>query len=312
MRWTEKRNSVPSFCAGYRNSSTKTPGVLTQSCITDYSYTNYCTCGTPCLPVPLNRYAGCYPVINRLFNISLTISVIEIEFWILKYKDTRDTRHIYYSQGTILLQEFLTRVLRSCQSYLLHLRSDSHRLALLPECKGNRSEEPMVGLADLVEGAAYFYLGNVEAAIKSYRNCLKCRYPSKDEYDQHVSAFALYELGSSLCNNNVSTRSTHPTISRYKMIKSMLYLRFRISTKARDSYWRRKRNIKTTTSRVGSTCAYTPPWEIYSDDSVCKRPILNSFYIEGIRLTLMRLIGTPYARYFNHTSVSTLKISTKM
>jgi len=61
----------------------------------------------------------------------------------------------------------------------------------------------MVGLADLVEGAAHFYLGNVEAAIKSYRNCLKCRYPSKDECDQHVSAFALYELGSSLCHNNV-------------------------------------------------------------------------------------------------------------
>lgn len=63
----------------------------------------------------------------------------------------------------------------------------------------------MVGLADLVEGATYFYLGDVEAAIKSYRNCLKRRYPSKDEYDQHVSAFALYELGSSLCSTNVST-----------------------------------------------------------------------------------------------------------
>lgn len=62
----------------------------------------------------------------------------------------------------------------------------------------------MVGLAALLEGAASFYLGDTEAAIKSYRNCLKRRYPSKDEYDQHVSAFALYELGSNLCNNNVS------------------------------------------------------------------------------------------------------------
>lgn len=67
--------------------------------------------------------------------------------------------------------------------------------------------EPMVGLTALVEGAACSYLGDTEAAIKCYRNCLKRRYPSKDEHDQHVSAFALYELGSSLCNNNVSTPS---------------------------------------------------------------------------------------------------------
>ncbi|KAL6421807.1 hypothetical protein ACFW04_010971 [Cataglyphis niger] len=73
---------------------------------------------------------------------------------------------------------------------------------ILWECKKNHSEEPMVGLAALLEGAASFYLGDTEAAIKSYRNCLKRRYPSKDEYDQHISAFALYELGSNLCNNN--------------------------------------------------------------------------------------------------------------
>ncbi|XP_024872887.1 tetratricopeptide repeat protein 39C-like isoform X2 [Temnothorax curvispinosus] len=70
------------------------------------------------------------------------------------------------------------------------------------ECKENHSEEPMVGLTDLIEGAACLYLGDTEAAIKSFRNCLKHRYPSKDEYDQHISAFALYELGSSLSNNN--------------------------------------------------------------------------------------------------------------
>lgn len=76
---------------------------------------------------------------------------------------------------------------------------------LLLECKENHSEEPMVGLTDLIEGAACLYLGDTETAIKNFRNCLKCRYPSKDEYDQHISAFALYELGSSLSNNNVST-----------------------------------------------------------------------------------------------------------
>lgn len=67
----------------------------------------------------------------------------------------------------------------------------------------------MVGLTDLIEGAACLYLGDTEVAIKNFRNCLKRRYPSKDEYDQHVSAFALYELGSSLSNNNVSILNTH-------------------------------------------------------------------------------------------------------
>lgn len=67
----------------------------------------------------------------------------------------------------------------------------------------------MVGLTDLIEGAACLYLGDTEVAIKNFRNCLKHRYPSKDEYDQHISAFALYELGSSLSNNNVSILNTH-------------------------------------------------------------------------------------------------------
>ncbi|XP_029042217.1 tetratricopeptide repeat protein 39C-like isoform X2 [Osmia bicornis bicornis] len=67
------------------------------------------------------------------------------------------------------------------------------------ECKGNRADEPMVGLADLIEGAAYSYLGDIQASIESYRNCIKRRNPSNDAYDQHVSAFALYELGTALC-----------------------------------------------------------------------------------------------------------------
>lgn len=110
-------------------------------------------------------------------------------------KDTgRPYTALYYR---LLVYEllYLWNAMPSCSIESLH--------GILLECKGNRSEEPMVGLADLVEGATHFYLGDVEAAIKSYRNCLKRRYhPSKDEHDQHVSAFALYELGSSLCNNN--------------------------------------------------------------------------------------------------------------
>lgn len=61
----------------------------------------------------------------------------------------------------------------------------------------------MIGLANLIEGAAYSYLGDAQAAIESYRGCLKRRGPNNDAYDQHVSAFALYELGTALCIVNV-------------------------------------------------------------------------------------------------------------
>ena len=62
----------------------------------------------------------------------------------------------------------------------------------------------MIGLSDLIEGAAHSYLDDHELSTRCYRNCLKRRIPSKDMIDQHVSAFALYELGSTLCNGNVS------------------------------------------------------------------------------------------------------------
>ncbi|XP_076300116.1 tetratricopeptide repeat protein 39C [Lasioglossum baleicum] len=85
---------------------------------------------------------------------------------------------------------------------------DSLRKVLL-ECKGNRSDEPMVGLADLIEGAAHSYLGDKESSIESFRNCLRRRSPSNDLFDQHISAFALYELGSALCiTNNVEEGRT--------------------------------------------------------------------------------------------------------
>lgn len=62
----------------------------------------------------------------------------------------------------------------------------------------------MDGLSDLIEGAAYSQLGDRKASTRCYRNCLKRRLPSKDSLDQHVSAFALYELGSELCSGSVS------------------------------------------------------------------------------------------------------------
>ncbi|XP_076756953.1 tetratricopeptide repeat protein 39C-like [Xylocopa sonorina] len=80
---------------------------------------------------------------------------------------------------------------------------------ILLECKGNHSDEPMCGLADLIEGAAHTCLGDTQASIRSYQNCLRRRNPSNDSYDQHVSAFALYELGTALCIvNNIEEGKT--------------------------------------------------------------------------------------------------------
>lgn len=59
----------------------------------------------------------------------------------------------------------------------------------------------MTGLANLIEGAAYSYLGDIQPSIESYKNCLKRRNSLNDACDQHVSAFALYELGTALCIN---------------------------------------------------------------------------------------------------------------
>ncbi|PBC25545.1 Tetratricopeptide repeat9C [Apis cerana cerana] len=73
---------------------------------------------------------------------------------------------------------------------------------ILLECKSNYADEPMTGLANLIEGAAYSYLGDIQASIESYKNCLKRRNSLNDACDQHVSAFALYELGTALCINN--------------------------------------------------------------------------------------------------------------
>ena len=74
------------------------------------------------------------------------------------------------------------------------------------ECKNNGFEEPMVGLSDLIKGAAYLYLGDKNSSVNCFRVCLKKRVPSNDSTDQHVSAFALYELGSTLCYVNVSEK----------------------------------------------------------------------------------------------------------
>lgn len=77
----------------------------------------------------------------------------------------------------------------------------------------------MDGLSDLIEGTAYSCLGDKDAATRCYRNCLKHRLPSKDLVDQHVSVFALYELGSTLCNGSVSFIFTINYFKTNKFIK---------------------------------------------------------------------------------------------
>ncbi|KAG7209648.1 hypothetical protein KM043_011294 [Ampulex compressa] len=108
--------------------------------------------------------------------------------------DTGQPYSVLYYRLLVYELLYLWNAMPSCSPEALR--------GMLLECKGNRLEEPMVGLAELIKGAAYSYLSNMEASIKSYRNCLNQRTPPNDEYDQHISAFALYELGNALCNNN--------------------------------------------------------------------------------------------------------------
>ncbi|KAK0084360.1 hypothetical protein PV325_007157 [Microctonus aethiopoides] len=89
--------------------------------------------------------------------------------------------------------------------YLWHTMSSCSVESLcniISECTNNRDDEPMVGLSYLIAGAAYLYLNKNSTAIKCFRSCLKYRIPTNDIEDQHISSFALYELGVSLCNSN--------------------------------------------------------------------------------------------------------------
>lgn len=109
-------------------------------------------------------------------------------------QETGQPYTILYYRLLIYELLYLWNAMPSCSVDLLQ--------GILLECKSNYSDEPMAGLANLIEGAAYSYLGDIQASIESYRNCLNRRNPLNDAYDQHVSAFALYELGTALCSIN--------------------------------------------------------------------------------------------------------------
>ena len=76
--------------------------------------------------------------------------------------------------------------------------------------------EPMEGLRHLVIGAAQCCLGHYEEAKASFRTCLAKRGDSEhasgetqhSSGDHHISAFALYELGTLLCKD-VEVKSTY-------------------------------------------------------------------------------------------------------
>ncbi|XP_020279706.1 tetratricopeptide repeat protein 39C-like [Pseudomyrmex gracilis] len=113
-------------------------------------------------------------------------------------KETGNPQKDQYYRLLVYELLYLWNAMPSCSNKSLRF--------ILKDCKtANRSEEPMVGLADLLQGVVYSYLGHLDAAITCYRNCVERRScPSKDEDDQHISAFALYELGSTLYYNNNS------------------------------------------------------------------------------------------------------------
>ncbi|CAK9815934.1 Tetratricopeptide repeat protein 39C [Anthophora plagiata] len=139
----------------------------------------------------------CRKILHRSNGISketqLDIFVLRRTPKLLNQKTGQPYTVFYYR---LLVYEllYLWNAMPSCSAESLR--------GILLECKSNRSNEPMVGLSDLIEGAAYSYLGDTQASIECYRNCLRRRNPSNDMHDHHVSAFALYDLGTALCTIN--------------------------------------------------------------------------------------------------------------
>jgi predicted negative regulator of RcsB-dependent stress response len=79
---------------------------------------------------------------------------------------------------------------------------------MISECELVTSE-PMEGLSSLIKGAVLCCLGQTDEAVASFRACLEQRkgHPTnmvegeESTGDHHISAFAMYELASILCQN---------------------------------------------------------------------------------------------------------------
>jgi tetratricopeptide (TPR) repeat protein len=122
-----------------------------------------------------------------------------------RFPEERDSKNFDQAYCRLLAFEllFLWNALPSC--------SVQHINNLLEECQ-SVGREPMEGLRYLVMGAAQCYLGLHEEAVASFRTCLAKRGELElcntgergmtgPSGDHHISAFALYELGTLLCKN---------------------------------------------------------------------------------------------------------------
>uniref|UniRef100_A0A1B6CUZ4 Tetratricopeptide repeat protein 39C n=1 Tax=Clastoptera arizonana TaxID=38151 RepID=A0A1B6CUZ4_9HEMI len=75
------------------------------------------------------------------------------------------------------------------------LPSSQHNAIIRDDCVISQGEEPMVGLRLLILGAVHSYLGDYSLAVDSFNACLNERQdiPVTAD-DNHITAFALYEL----------------------------------------------------------------------------------------------------------------------
>ncbi|KAJ4443041.1 tetratricopeptide repeat protein 39C-like [Periplaneta americana] len=133
----------------------------------------------------------------------------QLESFILRrtnrFSVERDSQHFDQAYCRLLAFEllFLWNALPSC--------SVQHINNLLEDCQST-GHEPMEGLRHLVMGAAQCCLGLHDEAVASFRTCLAKRgelEPCENGEgglvpgagDHHISAFALYELGTLLCKD---------------------------------------------------------------------------------------------------------------
>lgn len=82
--------------------------------------------------------------------------------------------------------------------FILHLN--------VVDCQSTSGQEPMEGLRHLVMGAAQCCLGHTTEAIACFRTSIAKRsHLDTNAGDNHITAFALYELGILLCKESQVT-----------------------------------------------------------------------------------------------------------
>lgn len=84
-----------------------------------------------------------------------------------------------------------------CELILLHL---------LPDCsEAKDSDEPMIGLKELIVGMTVSLMGDLTGGIMHYTSCVVIRENLSTDVDyQHITAFACFQIGKNLCILDVS------------------------------------------------------------------------------------------------------------